>query len=203
LVDAAIHLDFALLDREGPPPLDNFAGNALGLDNDERDDYADPINDNEDEEIRNLLQEINMNTIIQPSTHSDNPFKDNALSIIAKAEYFEGAAKVYGRGTTFMEKFADDEYAWERATYQNVYYPLRSYEEWEFTNVLMRMRCSLAEKTDLLNTALVGNHGNNLCHSLIMGYYRSGTLICHIARHIWLESALICYPQDRNGPCKG
>src|SRR5882762_1911797 len=45
-------------------------------------------------------------------------------------EEYEGAAKEYGTGTTFMDEFNRDQYAGERIN--NLYYPFASRDEWEF-----------------------------------------------------------------------
>lgn len=89
------------------------------------------------------------------NTETRNGF--SSTSKIASTEFFKGAARIYPemKGSTFTEKFAQDRLTKDRLTSGNIYYPLKSYDEWEFMNVLMRMNCSLEEKTTLLNTQLV------------------------------------------------
>lgn len=82
-----------------------------------------------------------------------------STSKVVSTKFFTGAARIYRdmKGMTFTEKFAQDRLrvVKEGDDGKNIYYPLKDYEEWEFMNVLMRMKCSLEEKTALLNTKLV------------------------------------------------
>jgi hypothetical protein len=80
---------------------------------------------------------------------------DPTFSKTVRTKYFKGAARVLRKGATFVERFFEDRFANIRAQTNNVYYPMSSYEEWEFVNTLMRMKTSLAEKTRLLQTSLV------------------------------------------------
>ena len=73
----------------------------------------------------------------------------------AYTKYFPGAAADYGLGTTLSDKFKSDRFADIRAKYNNIFYPFASQKEWEFTNVLLRIHCSLSEKTELVKTQLV------------------------------------------------
>ena len=69
------------------------------------------------------------------------------------AEYFEGAAKTYVTGTTFMKKFDMDEFAEMRT--ENLYYPFASRAEWEFASFLLRSDLSMAAIDNLLSLSLV------------------------------------------------
>lgn len=66
---------------------------------------------------------------------------------------YEGAAKEYGRGATFMQKFDCDQYAQERQT--NLFYPFASRDEWELAAFLLRSDLSMASINSLLSLKLV------------------------------------------------
>ena len=66
---------------------------------------------------------------------------------------YAGAAVEYGRGTTFMERFDDDQYAQERKT--NLYYPFTSRDEWELASFLLRSDLSMASIDTFLSLKLV------------------------------------------------
>ena len=66
---------------------------------------------------------------------------------------YEGAAKEYGTGTTFMDEFDRDQYAGERI--KNLYYPFASRDEWEFAAFLLRSDLSMASIDSLLSLNLV------------------------------------------------
>lgn len=68
-------------------------------------------------------------------------------------EEYEGAAKEYGTGTTFMDDFDGDQYAGERVN--NLYYPFASRDEWEFAAFLLRSDLSMASIDSLLSLNLV------------------------------------------------
>ena len=75
-------------------------------------------------------------------------------------EEYVGAAKEYGRGTTFMEKFDCDQYVEERKT--NLYYPFASRDEWELAAFLLRSDLSMASIDSFLSLKLVSlvQHGS-------------------------------------------
>lgn len=116
--------------------------------------------DLEEDEIRLLFRETGYD---DQATHPE----DAGFSKIARAEYYEGAGRIYGKGTTLHDKFAQDQFAYDRERSENVYFPFSSRAEWEFTNILMRMQCSLAQKTELLNTRLVSVTRFGICSELI------------------------------------
>ena len=68
-------------------------------------------------------------------------------------EEYEGAAKEYGTGTTFMDEFDHDQYAGERI--ENLYYPFASRNEWEFAAFLLCSDLSMASIDSLLSINLV------------------------------------------------
>jgi hypothetical protein len=71
---------------------------------------------------------------------------------------YEGAAKDYGTGTTFMDEFDRDQYAGERI--KNLYYPFASRDEWEFAAFLLRSDLSMASIDSLLSLNLVSSTCN-------------------------------------------
>lgn len=130
-------------------------------------DGEDGDGDNEEQgDFAELFQELQISGEAMARGGELESHMASNYSKIAKTEAYPDAARIYGKGTTFLERFADDQYAEQRA--ENNYFPLASKEEWEFTSVLMRMRCSLAEKSELLNTMLV-------CLKLVKRYI----LICY------------------------
>ena len=66
---------------------------------------------------------------------------------------YVGAAREYGRGTTFLETFDCDPYAQARKT--NLYYPFASRDEWELAAFLLRSDLSLALIDSFLSLKLV------------------------------------------------
>jgi hypothetical protein len=80
-----------------------------------------------------------------------------AYSKITRSECYEGAALIIGTGLTFLDKFATDQHANTRETTGNLYYPMSSYKEWEFTNLLLRLLISLSWKNRLLQTQIVSS----------------------------------------------
>lgn len=78
------------------------------------------------------------------------------FSKIVRSEFYDGAAETFGVGPTFKEKFVEDQYANLREETDNIYYPMASFSEWEFTNVLLRLPVSQNWKNELLKTQLVG-----------------------------------------------
>jgi hypothetical protein len=66
---------------------------------------------------------------------------------------YEGAARKYGRGTTFLQRFDSDQYAQARKT--NLYYPFASRDEWELAAFLLRSDLSLASINSFLSLKLV------------------------------------------------
>ena len=68
-------------------------------------------------------------------------------------EEFDGAAKEYGLGKTFMTEFNSDRFSDERVT--NLYYPFSSRAEWEFAFFLLRSDLSMAKIDAFLSLKLV------------------------------------------------
>jgi hypothetical protein len=66
---------------------------------------------------------------------------------------YDGAAKTFGSGTTFMQQFESDEFAEERT--QNLFYPFASRAEWELAAFLLRSDLSLAALDKFLSLNLV------------------------------------------------
>jgi hypothetical protein len=68
-------------------------------------------------------------------------------------EEYDGAAKEYGLGKTFMMEFNNDSFSNERIT--NLYYPFKSRAEWEFAFFLLRSNLSMATIDTFLSLKLV------------------------------------------------
>lgn len=115
----------------------------------------DAIND-EEQSFLNLLMALGL-TDPRGSVgiQSNSGHKGSAFSKIVRTEYYNGAAETFGTGTTFKEKFAHEQHAELREESNNLYYPMASFKEWEFSNILLRMPVSQNWKNELLNTQLV------------------------------------------------
>ena len=68
-------------------------------------------------------------------------------------EEYEGAAKEYGTGTTFMDEFDRDQFVGERIN--NLYYPFASRNEWELASFLLNSDLSMASIDSFLSLNLV------------------------------------------------
>jgi hypothetical protein len=68
-------------------------------------------------------------------------------------EEYKGAARSFGSGTTFMDKFNSDAYQSERI--DTPYYPFASKYEWELASFLLLSDLSMASITKLLSLHLV------------------------------------------------
>jgi hypothetical protein len=85
--------------------------------------------------------------------HNDSEVNDWNMDGGLFVEEYEGAAKQYGTGTTFMTEFDSDQYAGERV--ENLYYPFASRDEWGFAAFLLRSDLSMASIDSLLSLNLV------------------------------------------------
>ena len=80
-------------------------------------------------------------------------------------EVYPGAAQTYGKGSTFMDEFDDDEHVAMRE--DNLYYPWASRPEWELASFLLHSSLSMAAinqflSLDLVSESLLILHMNNL-----------------------------------------
>jgi hypothetical protein len=66
---------------------------------------------------------------------------------------YVGAAREYGRGMTFLQRFDSDQHA--QARKKNLYYPFTSRDEWELAAFLLRSDLSLASIDLFLSLKLV------------------------------------------------
>jgi hypothetical protein len=80
----------------------------------------------------------------QPPTEMSEPVR----------EEFLGAAKAWGSGPTFMDKFDLDHHSAERQ--DNLYYPFASRQDWQMASFLLRSGLSMAKIDDFLSLELVG-----------------------------------------------
>jgi hypothetical protein len=75
------------------------------------------------------------------------------------------AAKVFGRGPTFMDQFDNDDFASARRQ-GHIYYPFASRDEWELASFLLRSNLSLGDTDCFLKLELVSFiHYNNTYRS--------------------------------------
>ena len=68
-------------------------------------------------------------------------------------EVYPGAAQMYGKGSTFMNEFNDNEHAAMRE--DNLYYPWASRPEWELASFLLCSSLSMATIDQFLSLGLV------------------------------------------------
>ncbi|KIO02103.1 hypothetical protein M404DRAFT_28061 [Pisolithus tinctorius Marx 270] len=66
---------------------------------------------------------------------------------------FEGAAKTFGLGPTFMDKFNSDQFSNLRAS--NLYYPFNSHNEWELASWLLRSGLSMRAIDSFLSLSII------------------------------------------------
>ena len=85
--------------------------------------------------------------------HDDLGGDDQRMDDELFIEEYEGAAKEYGSGTTFMDKFDRDQFAGE--CIKNLYYPFTSRDEWEFAAFPLHSDLSMASIDSLLSLNLV------------------------------------------------
>lgn len=71
-------------------------------------------------------------------------------------EFFPTAAKVYGRGSTFMDEFHQDKHSQDRL--DNMFYPFSSKDEWELASWLARADLSVGLMDDFFSLQLVRIH---------------------------------------------
>ncbi|KAI5984932.1 hypothetical protein F5J12DRAFT_688192, partial [Pisolithus orientalis] len=66
---------------------------------------------------------------------------------------FEGAAKMFGLGPTFMDKFNGDQFSNLRAS--NLYYPFNSHNEWELASWLLCSGLSMRAIDSFLSLSII------------------------------------------------
>jgi hypothetical protein len=97
-----------------------------------------------------LEPEMDVDEVMEQDDSGGNDWNMDGGLIV---EEYEGAAKQYGTGTTFMREFDGDQYAGERV--ENLYYPFASRDEWELAAFLLRSDLSMASIDLLLSLNLV------------------------------------------------
>lgn len=116
--------------------------------------------DFDDEAEEDIAQMMNSLLLAPPVGGSDlveeqlEDLHEATYSRITHSEYYPNAGKIIGKWHDFLQKWrTDDPNAELRET--EPFYTFKSFEEWEFTNLLFRMPCSMAWKNDLLATSIV------------------------------------------------
>jgi Plavaka transposase len=144
--------------------------------------YKDRPTQSEDENLNNM-QPMDLGADSDMDVDASFTEHDNFESVAAGGsdwgmdggvfvEEYEGAAKEYGTGTTFMDEFDRDQYAGERIN--NLYYPFASRNEWELAAFLLRSDLSMASIDSFLSLNLVrvsfATHTYNyLCSAQVKG----------------------------------
>jgi hypothetical protein len=110
-----------------------------------------PQQDIESEESKSQ-PELELATDME-DTFMDCDTMDSGGSGAHFVQEYDGAARTFGPGTTFMQQFECDKFAEERT--QNLYYPFSSRAEWELAAFLLRSDLSLAALDMFLSLNLV------------------------------------------------
>lgn len=77
----------------------------------------------------------------------------NGSESMLSEEYFVGAAQIFGRGTSFVDKFNADRFSAHRD--ENLYYPFASLQEWKLAQWLLRCGLSMSATNEFLSLELV------------------------------------------------
>jgi hypothetical protein len=115
-----------------------------------------PLNQDENDNNHDVQMDLEMDVDAGGGMEPDNLGGDDWSGLFV--EEYEGAAKEYGSGTTFMKEFDGDQYTEERV--KNLYYPFASRDEWEFAAFLLRSDLSMASIDSLLSVNLVSVNCN-------------------------------------------
>jgi hypothetical protein len=99
--------------------------------------FVDTLNDH--------LPSLPTHSSLNPPDSIRNPFR---------IREHPNAAKVFGRGHTFMDQFNNDDFASARRQ-GHIYYPFASRDEWELASFLLRSNLSLADTDRFLKLELV------------------------------------------------
>ena len=92
------------------------------------------------EPAQSLIEDDYLDVQLSPSpSHSEQDVRSTK---------FPGAAKIFGRAKTFMERFDDDQYSGIRAS--NIYYPFAGKDEWELGSFLHSSGLSMKKIDDFL-----------------------------------------------------
>ena len=94
-----------------------------------------------DEETLGNNTTANFDTASSPS---NNPFP---------TEFYPGASRIFGSGSTFMDNFDKDQFSEERQTH--LYYPFASKNEWQMASFLLRSGLSKAATDQFFKLELV------------------------------------------------
>ena len=153
-------------DPDGPTP-DDQADGPTSMPDDPVDDPIpdDPIPD-EERQLLDELAALGLASLLREQPNLADNLSTSQIgqtsgpknfSKIVQSRYYEGAAQVIGSGSTFKDTFHADQHANIREETNNIYYPMSSFMEWEFTNILLRLPISQNWKNILLATQLVSN----------------------------------------------
>lgn len=111
------------------------------------------------------------------------------FSRITRSEYFPDAGRVVGQGLTFLQNWRQKD-AHAELRDQRPYHPFNSLDEWQFSNLLFRLPCSLNWKTELLSTSMVSG---------IKSYCGENTNYITLAQKSFsvLQNGASCFTIDR------
>ncbi|KAJ7913327.1 hypothetical protein B0H13DRAFT_2232352 [Mycena leptocephala] len=109
---------------------------------------------NDDDSPMDVDTDYNVSLFVSPDEDSAMDYSNPATpsSTGPVKDYYKGAAKTYGRGDTFLDKFHKDQYREERQS--NLYYPFASADEWELASYLTRSNMTIADTDEFLNLRL-------------------------------------------------
>ena len=86
--------------------------------------------------------------------HSDDWRSPSPAPPTSSRVNFPGAGMTYGRASTFMDRFSEDQYAPFRTT--NMFYPFTNEVEWELASFLLSSDLSMRKIDEFLKLKLVG-----------------------------------------------
>ena len=139
---------------------------------------------------------------VYPTTVNSNPADPAPFSHVPLTpseefvtEEHENAAKTYGIGKSFMDKFDEDKYAKLRNACP--YYPFSTKEEWELAAYLLESDLSMASIDRFLKLSLVSS--SPLLELILTMYYRSNILDFHSIHPKIYAVALSFFLQAPNG----
>lgn len=104
------------------------------------------------------LNEFNLDDPTDPPASENIPSTPPPLSQPSPSRAcirFPGAARIYGRAKTFLDRFNDDQFSEFRAT--NVYYPFSGKNEWELSSFLLSSGLSMRKIDEFLQLKMVSS----------------------------------------------
>ena len=131
---------------------------------------------------------------------NDDSFSCTSDSFPTPTRHFEqhpSAAKAFGAGSTFMNKFDNDQHSNYRK--ENLFYPFASREEWQLASFLLRSGMSMALINEFLSLDLVWDIEHCDFITSKHEYFRFGRHPCPFEAQKFYGALQSCCLPDRNG----